>query len=148
MPIKDIPSSSTIQSTPRASTKEIPSAPAKDSSPTPIERDTSKSFESSTDLGFNQAMFLPITFSTSLPFGKEFRLNEPRALSIRVPANFDLDMFYLKAYPGDVDFSDEKEVRDLENWRIWEIRRALIRVRRITYSFHSPCLDFKPGGSK
>lgn len=93
-------------------------------------------------------MFLPITFSTSLPFGKEFRLNEPRSLSIRVPANFDLDMFYLKAYPGDVDFSDEKEVRNLENWRIWETRRALIRVGRIIYSFHSPCLNFKPGGSK
>ncbi|KAH0346387.1 hypothetical protein KCU83_g7348, partial [Aureobasidium melanogenum] len=129
-PTKDIPSSSTIPNTPRASTKENPPAPAKDSPPTSIEGDKFKSFEFSTDLGFSQAMFLPITFSTSLPFGKQFRLNEPRALSIHVPANFDLDKFYLKAYPGDVDFSDGKQVQQLECWRIREIQRALIKVGR------------------
>lgn len=122
-PTKDVLSSSTIQSTPRASTKENPSALAKDNPPT-------KSFEPSTDLGLTQSMFLPITFSTSLPFGEKFRLNEPRALSIHVPANFDLDKFYLKAYPGDVNFSDEKQVQQLEYWRIREIQRALIRVGR------------------
>ncbi|KAH0365029.1 hypothetical protein KCU65_g6387, partial [Aureobasidium melanogenum] len=108
------------QTPPRASTKESPSAPVKDSPPTPLEGKLSKPSRPSTTLILWEAWYLPITPSTCLPYGEKFRLNEPRALGIWVPADFDLDRYEMKVHLGNVDFSDKKQVEQLEYWRIRE----------------------------
>ncbi|KAK5999514.1 hypothetical protein QM012_005367 [Aureobasidium pullulans] len=122
---------------PISATQATTSFATKDDPPASIEHVFSKPSETSNALiRGSDAMFLPAIHSESLPFGEKFRLNEPRPLSILVSMNRDLDGYEMRPYPGTIDFSDEKQVQTLNSWRVWEIRRALMRLKKYDHRVH------------
>jgi hypothetical protein len=97
--------------------------------------------------------------SDHLPLGQVFRLNMPRQLSIEVPSTLNLNIpietatnltfnpltpVPWEAYSFMVDFSDEEQLRALNQWRIAMIRRAFLALNFrgwvINQSYYDFCL--------